>query len=123
MYKRTKIMFGLAVLISTVIDLMIVYTPKIDELTIIYAYTVTLVLYAVFFIFYYLDYKKYGDTVKKLDSSDWLSFLGFVAWLLGSKVLVNQPAQPYVLLLALPLMILYLVVQIKKNPHNIGLNQ
>lgn len=115
MYKKSKIFFAITFMILSICELISIYSPNIDELTTIYLLTLELVLLAIFFVVYYLDYKHSNGIAKKFEAYDFLAILGVIFWLLGSKVLINQSVQPYIILLVFPLMIAYIIIQIKKK--------
>lgn len=111
MYKISKIFFAITFMILSICELIAIYFPNTDELTAIYLLTLELVLLSILFVVYYFDHKHSKGTVKKFEVSDCLAILGVIFWLIGSKVLMNQ----FVILLVFPLMMAYLIIQIKKK--------
>lgn len=118
MYKRSNIMYAAALIAVTLYELA---KNSLSDLNQIYALTAVLIFFTAFFTCYYLDYKKYGCR-KTIGVISWISFVGTILWILGSKVFINHAVQPYLLMTVISVMVLSVVFQLRRtNDSSAGL--
>lgn len=111
MYKRFNIMYAAALIAVTLYELA---KNSLSDLNRIYALTAVLVFFTAFFTCCYLDYNRYGCG-KTIGMISWISFVGTILWIPGSKLSINQAVQPYLLMTVIPVMILSVALQFKRT--------